>query len=230
MKKKMLIGLVMGFLMLGIVGGASAATVFLDDFEDGDILGWNATASGSGSTGAELHNSSQMAFAYQLGSGLHSLSFDFDYTPTDTLSFDMHAVAYASYNFHASSGVKFSFSNNFNVELGSAGLVNATNNSWLGENDSLIDNNQHSYSALMSEYAALAGLDNTDSIATFSLIFFSKGSEGWSNGHRDSSSTAWFDNVAVNTNAVPVPGAVWLLSSGLIALGVFRKNKNNYSN
>ena len=238
MKKKLLIGLAMGFLMFGMVGGANAATVFLDDFEDGDTLGWNTTASGSGSTDIELHNSSQMAFAQQTGSGLHSLSFNLDYTATNILSFDMHAVAYSAYGgqHNSNSGVKFSFLNNFNVELGSAGLVNATTNSWLSANDNPIDSNQHYYNALMSEYAALAGLDNTDPISTFSLTFFTKGSEGfhYSNtgyGHiYNSSSTVWFDDVAVNTNAVPVPGAVWLLSSGLIALGVFRKKKNHYSN
>ena len=96
MKKKLLIGLVMGFLMFGMVGGANAATVFLDDFEDGTATDWMATANGSGSTGVELHNDSQMAAVKHTGSGLHSLSFDFDYISTDTLSFDMHAVAYSN--------------------------------------------------------------------------------------------------------------------------------------
>ena len=227
MKKKWVTTLVMG-LFFFMIGMANAATVFLDDFEDGNASGWLETASGSGSTGVDLHNSSMMAFANHRGNGQHSLSHDFSYSDNAILSFDMHAVAYNYSQYHASSGVKFSFLNNFNVELGSAGFINATDTDWLGANDHPMDANQHSFNALMSEYAALAEIDNTDSISTFSLIFFAKGSEGY--GH-NSSSTVWFDNIAVDTNAVPVPGAVWLFGSGLIALVTYRKkiaNKNRF--
>jgi len=122
------------------------------------------------------------------------------------------AVAYSAYNgrYNASSGVKFSFLNSFNVELGSTGLINATTTDWLDANDTPMDGNQHSFNALMSEYAAFAGLDNTDSISTFSLMFFAKGSN---NNYYRSSST------------------VWLFGSGLIALVTYRKkiaNKNRF--
>jgi len=224
----------MGLFIFFMIGMANAATVFLDDFEDGNASGWLETASGSGSTGVDLHNSSMMAFANHRGNGQHSLSHDFSYSDNAILSFDMHAVAYKGGSYNGSSGVKFSFLNNFNVELGSIGLINATTTDWLGANDTPMDGNQHNFNALMSEYAALAGLDNTDSISTFSLIFFAKGSEGRYSGSStlyNSSSTVWFDNIAVDTNAVPVPGAVWLFGSGLIALVTYRKkiaNKNRF--
>jgi len=220
----------MGLFIFFMIGMANAATVFLDDFEDGNASGWLETASGSGSTGVELHNSSMMAFANHRGNGQHSLSHDFSYSDNDILPFDMHAVAYKSSTYNASSGVKFSFLNNFNVELGSTGLINATTTDWLDANDNLIDSNQHNFNALMSEYAALAGLDKTDSISTFSLIFFAKASHPYTYSHV-ASSTVWFDNIAVDTNAVPVPGAVWLFGSGLIALITYRKkiaNKNRF--
>ena len=225
MKKKLLICVAMVFLVLGTVGGANASTVFLDDFEDGDTNGWLATASGSGSTGVELHNSGQMAFATHSGSGLHSLSFDFNFLDSNTLSFDMHAVAYRNASSEASSGVKFSFLNSFNSELGSASLMNATNTGWLGPNDILINNVQHNYTALMSEYAALAGLDNTDSISKLSLTYFTNGQTIWSNGSKSSAATVWFDNVTISTNAVPVPAALWLLGSGLIGLAGMKHRK-----
>ena len=235
MKKKLLTGLVMGFLVLGIVGGANAATVFLDDFEDSDTSGWLESTGGSGSIGVELHNSSQMAFAKHTGSGLHSLSLDFNYLPNERLAFDMHAVASKSSKapngayYHGRSGVTISFLNAFNIELGSAGLYRATNPGSLGPNDNLIDGVQHNYNALMSDYATLAGLGGTDQISKISLNYSATGQTSfWGEA---SSASVWFDNVTVSdTNAVPIPGAVWLLSSGLIALGALKKKKNHYSN
>jgi hypothetical protein len=226
MKKKLLNGLATFFLVIGIVGGANAATVFVDDFEDGNAAGWLETFSGSGSTGVELHNSSLMAFAKHSASGSHSLSHDFSYDPTYTLSFDMHATAnrtsVTGTPAEAKSGVIVSFLNTFNSQLGSAGLIYATNSSLLGANDSAIDNSQHNYSALMGDYAALAGLGATDPISTISLNFFAYGQTQWTT----SSAAVWFDNVKANdTSAVPVPSAVWLLGSGLIGLADMKRRK-----
>lgn len=216
-------GLLASFLV--VVSSSTSAAVFFDDFEDGDTSGWlEGATSGVGSTGVELHNTSQMAFVHQTGSGARSLSIDFSYLASDTLSFDMHAVAFSAADVfgtaHASSGVTISFLNTFNLELGSASLVNATNPGTLGPNDSLIDNLQHNYSSLLSDYAALAGLDTTDPISKVSLTYFATGQTTRTGGR--TSATVWFDNVTVS--AVPVPAAAWLFGSGLVGLvGVARR-------
>ena len=227
MRKNLVTTLVMGFFIFSMLGAANATTIFVDDFEDGDALDWNATVSGNGSTGVEEHNDTMMAFAYQRGSIQHSLSHDFDYSDNAELSFDMHAVAYTNTIFgtiyNSSSGVKLSFLDSMNSPIDSVALIYATDASWLDENDSPVDNTEHTYSNLMKDYAALAKIEDTDSISTLSILFFAEGSEH--NNSYESNSTVWFDNVTVTTNAVPVPGAIWLFSSGLIALGVFRKKK-----
>ena len=225
MKKKLVTSLATGFWVLGIVGGASAATVFLDDFDDGNSTGWLATASGNGSTSVESHNSSKMAAVKHTGNGLHSLSMDFSYLDNNTLSFDMHAVAYSATSCDAWSGVKVSFLNSFNTTLGATKFIRTTKSGSLGPNDYLIDNVQHNYTGSMSTYAALAGLDAADSISKLSLTYFTNAQTAYfTNGYRHSSGTVWFDNVTVN-NAVPVPGAVWLLGSGLLGLVGIKRQK-----
>jgi hypothetical protein len=206
---------------------ASAHATFIDDFEDGNTDGWLLTSSGSGSTGVEPHNASQMAFAKHSGGGFHMLSKDFNYLSSDILSFDMHAVAYTSHASHAKSGVKISFLNNFNVAIGSASLVYATTSSLINTDEYLIDNLQHHYDASMSDFAALAGLGATDPISKISINFFAQAQTtryGLYNKIANSSSTVWFDNVSVS--AVPIPAAVWLFGSGLLGiLGVSRRKK-----
>ena len=225
------------FLVI-VSSSASAALVFFDDFEDGNTLGWLETivpgAGGSGSTGVEFHNESQMAYVYHRGSGSHSLSHDFSYLANDTLSFDMHAVANTGTTatggtLHSSTGVTISFLNFLNVSLGSISLVNATNPASLDANSIAIDSLQHNYSGLMSDFATIAGLDAGDPISKVSLEFFSTAAYSWGgniypNGY--SSAKVWFDNVTVS--AVPVPAAAWLFGSGLIGLVGVARRKAQY--
>lgn len=219
-----------------LVPSAHAAPVYFDDFEDGNHTGWLYTSvpgsGGSGATGVELHNSSQMAFVNHRGNGQDSLSMDFSYLANDILSFDMHAVASLGYTYsgvplHSSSGVVMTFLNFLNVPLGSVSLVNATNPGAPGSSSIAIDALQHDYSALMSDFAATAGLGAVDPIAKVSLEFFSTGAYSFGgniypNGY--SSASVWFDNVTVGV--VPVPAAVWLFASGFIGLmGVAGRRK-----
>ena len=202
---------------------SNASAAFVDNFEDGNANGWMETSIGSGSTGVELHNASQMAFATHTGSGLHLLSMDFNYLDSGMLSFDMHAVAYPAGGSNAKSGVTISFMNNFNVVLGSIGFINATSSSLLGLTDNPIDNLQHYFGASMSDFSALAGLGAADPISKISLAFFA---QAQTTGYFGDNSIAgvWFDNVAVAH--APLPAAVWLFGSGLLGfLGVSRRKR-----
>jgi hypothetical protein len=195
---------------------SNASAAFVDNFEDENADGWLLTSSGSGSTGVELHNASQMAYATHTGSGFHMLSMDFNYLASNSLSFDMHAVAYPSSASNAISGIELSFLNNLNVELGSTRLANATELSWIDTTDLLVDNVQHHYEASFSDFAALAGLGATDPISTLSISFFAQAQTTNYPYNNRSNATVWFDNV--NVSAVPVPAAVWLFGSGLLGL------------
>ena len=220
--------------VLIITSPVQAATVFFDDFEDGDHLGWLTTngnvGNGTGSTGVELHNTSMMAVVRHSGSGSYSLSHDFSYVPDQTLSFTMQAIANSRTMtgggiLHSYSGVTISFLNVLNGTLGSVSIFNATDPGSFGPTTNLVDSAQHDYTALVSDYAVLAGLGATDPIAKINLNFLAS-SEGYCNigGCASSSSTVWFDNVHIE--AVPVPAAVWLFGSGLLGLvGIARRKK-----
>lgn len=206
---------------------AKAATVFLDNFEDGNALGWLETVIGNtlGSTGVESHNASLMAFAKDTGATSYSLSHDFSYVSDQTVSFTMQAIANSNPCcgiLHASSGITISFLDIFNSTLGSVTIANATDPSLI---DILVDTAQHDYSASMAVFAAQAGLNPADPISKINLNFFASGNTfGNVSGVAHSSSAVWFDNV--NVNAVPVPAAAWLFGSGLLGLVGIARRKN----
>lgn len=219
----------LAFFLVAVSPVASAAIAFSDNFEDGDHAGWLlSTTGGSGSTSVNLFNGSQMAFVGHTGNGSHALSHDFIYTPDQMLSFDMQVIATTSAVglgstsiLHSKSGVTLSFLNVLNNSLGKISVVNATNPSTLGASENLVDGLLHNYSGLLSEFASLAGLDNTAPITKFSLSFWATGST--STLGTASSSNVRFDNL--NVSSVPVPAAVWLFSSGLLGLTAVARRK-----
>lgn len=191
------------------------------------MVGWLVgSTGGSGSTGVSLNNESQRAFVQHTGNGLHSLSIDFSYIPDQTLSFDIQAISTSRLvglgsqsRLHSRSGFTLSFLNLLNSSLGKVSVVNATNPSTIGSSENLVDGLLHNYSASLSDFALLAGLDNTDPISKFSLSFWASGQT--SSIHTVSAATVWIDNV--NVSAVPIPTAIWLFGSGLIGLFGMRK-------
>lgn len=229
MMKKLLTGLATGFLVLCIVGGSNAATIFLDDFEDGTTTGWLATNSGGGgSNGVEFVNESNWAFVYKPRSGKDSLSREFAYQPDYVLSFDMQALANGGSTnggnpTHAASGVTISFESKFNVTLGEVSFGFATSDSLLPSNAFAVSNTPDSYEARLSEWADLAKVDPMTDIADIALEFWAIGRTA--NIPRGSAATARvrFDNVQFQV--VPVPAAAWLLGSGLIGLAGMKRLK-----
>jgi len=199
---------------LALAAPVQAADSFFD-FEGGDVGSWlESTTGGSGSTGVETHNGSQMAFAKHPGSHMHSLSHDFGYVPGDVLSFDMQAVANPGpFTAHSFSGVSLSFLNSFNVSLGSMALYNTTNPASLTAHQYAIDNLQHGYSATMSSWATVAGVSAGSSVAKVAVSFIAS-AQSFS-GTNYSAAYVWFDNVRVA--AVPEPGQWALMLAGLLA-------------
>jgi hypothetical protein len=200
---------------LALAAPVQAADSFFD-FEGGDVGSWlESTTGGSGSTGVETHNGSQMAFAKHVGSYKHSLSHDFGYVPGDVLSFDMQAVANPGVNTHSFSGVSLSFLNSFNVSLGSMALYNTTDPASLTAHQYAIDNLQHGYSATMSSWAMAAGVLAGAPVAKVAVSFIASAQTYFNYGYFYSDAYVWFDNVRVA--AVPEPGQWALMLAGLLA-------------
>ena len=205
---------------------ASAMTIN-DDFEDMNLNGWTQSNTGGVATFEVVNkNSSNRAHVHHVSNtdtgDQSSLSMTVDYTATDLVSFDMEALAFlgnfGSRTTHGLAGVQVSFLNTFNVPLGSAGLFNVTSASLLGTNEFSIGNTQQSFSSTMAEFAALAGLGDTDPIAKMSISFLARGFFSFGGNIQPnvrSGGDVWFDNFSV---VVPEPGTFALLSSGLWAM------------
>jgi hypothetical protein len=186
---------------------APLAHAFSFDFENGDLGPWLSSVSGSGTTNVTLHNTSLMAHEQQVTGGTRTLSFDFDYVPTDTLAFDMHAM---SAGYQSGAGVRINFNNAFNVALGSVAFYNLTDAAQLPVHGFAIDAVQHRYSASESSFAAQAGLLAAAPISKVSIIF-----AAWNSGLASTNGEVWFDNV---TNAVPEPNTLITMLVGVMAL------------
>ncbi len=221
---------VFSLALLGLSNIGYASTVFSDDFSDGNTNGWlDSTTGGSGSIGVESHNASEMAFVHHTGSGLHSISRDFVYVPSEILSFVMHAVAKQGVGFgtppNAMAGVSISFLNAFNQSLGSLRLVNSSAPAFLLAKDIPVDQLQHSNSLSMATYAAVVGLGAADPIAKLNLSFFSLAETQFFGVSSDAE--VWFDQVKITTSptTTPLPPGLSLLLSGIASLALIKRKR-----
>lgn len=151
------------------------ASIFYDDFEDGDYDGWltswqQGQWGGASGSWEVVDHITKMAYVTHKKSGFHSLAHDFAYADDKILSFDMQISGVTDGGNHAGGYVIFSFLSQFNVEIGSGYLGYSTNPALIPDAYE-VDANPHNYSASMSEWADFAGITTTDQIATFSLTF-----------------------------------------------------------
>lgn len=184
---------------------ALPAAAMFDDFESGDLTRWRTATTGSMTATVNPHNGSKMATLQHSGVNRSALSIDFPYSSSGYVSFDMQALPVRVSGMfgrvlEAGGGITITFSNAFNVVLGTVGFHNVTNPAVLRANEFQIDGAQHNYNSTMGELAALAKLPPGSQIAKVNLSFVAWG-EFQSGGNiypnYASSTTVWFDNVAV---------------------------------
>lgn len=202
---------------------ATGLAAFLDDFEDGNHNGWLVSSGGGGgSNGVEFYNESKWAFVANSQSGKRSLSREFDYDPTSTLSFAMQALANTGReNYgdttHASSGVTILFENRFNVALGEISFIYATSASLLPTNSFPISNLPNTFAATMSDWANAAMVNPAAAISSISVAFWAQGTTAQVPAGSPASAHIRFDNIAVTP--VPEPEIYLMLSVGLGLVG-----------
>jgi hypothetical protein len=209
---------------IGCLAALPAKAAYFD-FEDGTLQGWlTSTTGGSGSTTAELHNGSMMAYVLHTGAGTHYLSHDFTYVATDRLAFDMHAVSVPSGRGDAAaSGVTVSFLNAVNVSVGSVGLYNTTNPGGLGAHSFAVDNLPHNYDNPMSTWADLAGIAPATPISKISVSFVSSANTSFFGDV--SVAKVWADNILVGVVPEPSERVLLLAGLGVLALVVAKRQR-----
>lgn len=207
---------------------ASSASIFFDDFEDGNADGWSIT-DGGGSTGVEFFSASNWAFVDNDTTGKHSLSREFEYHADVELSFDLQLSASAGAGnfgerFDAASGVTISFEDRFNLPMGDVSFLYASGSitSSLPSNSFSIGTTPESFAALMSEWASLAMVAAGTDPASIGVEFWAIGATRQLPRGAAATAHVRFDNVDVGASSattVPLPGAAWLLGSAIVALG-----------
>lgn len=205
------------------------ATLFTDDFESGNLDNWviggrqlgtniaNVVPCGTGSLGGHLFHSSFTEI---------SLYREFEFDPGDTFYFDLEVDVNSSPppapNYYGSAGVNFSFLDSSDTSLGSVWYVAATTNypftNWASSTtgvNQISENLMQHYEIDVSDMLSQIDIDQNQ-IAEIRMVMNTYSS---TYPYPYVSAELWIDNVST----VPIPGAVWLLGSGLIGLVGFRK-------
>jgi len=226
--KNLLATFTTALVLLGAANRTNASLnpyIYIDDFEDGDAVGWLVTKEGGGgSHSVKSHNDSKQAFVHNYQSGKYSLSREFAFEPSCVLAFDMQALAgTGSTNdgrtTYSASGVTVSFESKFNLTLGGVSFCHATSSSMLPSNGYEVGNKQQHYEATFSEWAALAKVDPGEDIADLSIEFWTFGRTAQIPRGSSAVADVYFDNVQV----VPEPATLLLL--GLGCLGLVRRRR-----
>ncbi len=206
-----------------------AMVVFTDDFENGNLDNWiiggrrlgtniaNVVPCNTGSLGAHLYHSSFTEIV---------LYRDFDFDPNGTFYFDLEVDVSStpppSPNYYGSSGLNFGFLDSSGSALGSVWYVAATTNypftNWpnptTGVNQ-ISENVMTHYAIDISDMLSQIAIDESQ-VTDIRMMMHTYSS---TYPYPIVSSELWIDNIST----VPIPGAAWLLLSGMIGLIGIRK-------
>ena len=206
MKKKMLAGLAMGFLVLGIVGIGNAATVNLTEgFENTETL---FTYSSAGSVPYDTHNAETS----------HSGDFSFKANPSfcGASCFDSYRVD-LQYTFSTPTmveGIGFWAKEGSTSGYAWGGKMKVGHNStwdlnWWG----VVGNGQPITGNWQYMYVPINDMASSIDIRIWDIT---------------SKSSMWLDDIQIVASPVPIPSALWLFGSGLASLAgtrIRRKTK-----
>jgi hypothetical protein len=224
-----------GICLAVVSFNTSAATIFTDDFESGNLDNWTIGGRQSGIHTANVvvaDTGSLAGHLYQNGSFTEiTMSRDFTYDPIDTFSLDLKVDVSSqpppSSNYYGISGVAFHFLDSSDTILGSVWYLASTTdyplNNWVNPARNVNMLSENVWHQLVFDIPGLLSqISINESDISKTQMMFETYSSTWP--YPRVSAELWVDNVSVP--AVPLPGAIWLFGFGLIGLiGIARRKQ-----
>ena len=224
MRAKFIVLTMAVFFCVPVYGNASPA--FFDDFESGNLDNWTIGGRRLGTHTANVvvaDTGSRCGHLYQNGAFTEiNITRDFSFDMNDTFSFDLKVdvdtTTPPAPNYYGISGVAFRFRDSSDTLLGSVWYLAATTNypttNWVSPQTSvnlISENIWHHFQLDTPNLLSQISVDPNEIFTT--EMMFETYSSTWP--YPVVSAELWVDNAG---NVVPLPGAAWLLGSGLAAL------------
>lgn len=225
MKLKLVTLIIVVFLFT--VAHATASIVFYDDFENGNLDNWIIGGRQLGTHTANVVTSdtgSLCGHLYQRGAFSEiNISQNFSFDPNDSFYFDMKvnvsSTTPPASNYFGISGVTFNFLDQNDSILGSVWYIASTTDypstNWVIPSRSvnvISENVWHNFELDTLSLLSQITVDQAEIMKTQMLFETYSSTWPWPTVTAE----LWVDNVS--NSPVPIPGAVWLLVSGLAGL------------